>query len=74
MVRVCSLAQMGAALGQARSVGVLVGLVNVWSFLGRLAGGAVSEYFVRERGAPRPLFLSLVQAAMAAGEPRTTKL
>ncbi|GAQ87521.1 hypothetical protein KFL_003580140 [Klebsormidium nitens] len=62
-----NLAQVGAALGQARSVGVLVGLVNVWSFLGRIAGGAVSEYYVRERGAPRPLFLLFVQAAMAAG-------
>lgn len=59
---------MGSALGQTQSVSVFVGLVNIWSFLGRLSGGAISEYYVREKGAPRPLFLMIVQMTMAVGE------
>jgi hypothetical protein len=63
----CSLAQMGASLGAGESIGAFVSLISIWSFLGRVAAGLVSEHYVRQSGTPRPVFSLITQATMAAG-------
>ncbi|KAJ7544165.1 hypothetical protein O6H91_09G066900 [Diphasiastrum complanatum] len=59
-----NLAQMAESLN-SKSIGAFVALVSVWNFLGRLASGYISEWFVKNYGTPRPLFLLIVQAVMA---------
>eukprot|EP00850_Spirogloea_muscicola_P021812 SM000262S09891 [mRNA] locus=s262:105963:124729:- [translate_table: standard] len=61
-----NLAQMGQAQGYA-DARIFVSLVSVWNFLGRLGGGFLSEYCVRERALPRPLVQLGAQALLAIG-------
>ncbi|CAM6130018.1 unnamed protein product [Calypogeia fissa] len=61
-----NLAQMAESLG-SRSIGAFVALVSVWNFLGRMASGYLSEYYMKNYGTPRPLFLLVVQFVMACG-------
>lgn len=58
---------MGASLGAGESIGAFVSLISIWSFLGRVAAGLVSEHYVRQSGTPRPVFSLITQATMAAG-------
>eukprot|EP00850_Spirogloea_muscicola_P000893 SM000003S11138 [mRNA] locus=s3:1140980:1144673:- [translate_table: standard] len=61
-----NLAQMGQAQGYA-DARIFVSLVSVWNFLGRLGGGFLSEYCVREMALPRPLVQLGAQALLAVG-------
>ncbi|CAL9103265.1 protein NUCLEAR FUSION DEFECTIVE 4-like [Musa acuminata AAA Group] len=58
-----NLAQIGAAAGIDDPT-ILLCLFSFGNFLGRLGGGAVSEYFVRTRMLPRPFWMTCTQMIM----------
>ncbi|CAL9095598.1 unnamed protein product [Musa textilis] len=58
-----NLAQIGAAAGIDDPT-ILLCLFSFGNFLGRLGGGAVSEYFVRTRMLPRPIWMACTQMIM----------
>ncbi|CAD5171965.1 unnamed protein product [Musa acuminata subsp. malaccensis] len=58
-----NLAQIGAAAGIDDPT-ILLCLFSFGNFLGRLGGGAVSEYFVRTRMLPRPIWMTCTQMIM----------
>lgn len=63
-----NLGQIGKSLGYKQSeIGVFVSLMSIWNFLGRVGGGFISEYYVREQGTPRPIFMAITQGIMALG-------
>ncbi|KAK3043049.1 hypothetical protein RJ639_002617 [Escallonia herrerae] len=56
-----NLGQIGKALGYpATSTTTFVSLVSIWSYLGRVVAGFVSEIFLVKYKFPRPLMLTLV--------------
>jgi hypothetical protein len=61
-------------MGAGSSVGAFVSLISIWSFLGRMGAGLVSEHYVRTYGTPRPVFSLITQAIMGAGKGRRTEL
>lgn len=58
-----NLAQIGIAAG-VNDTTVLLCLFSFCNFIGRLGGGAVSEYFVRSKMFPRPLWMTCTQVIM----------
>lgn len=56
-----NLGQIGASLGYPKkSTSTFVSLVSIWNYLGRVAAGFVSEYFLNKYKFPRPLMLTLI--------------
>ncbi|XP_072980262.1 protein NUCLEAR FUSION DEFECTIVE 4 [Typha angustifolia] len=58
-----NLAQIGIAAG-ANDTTILLCLFSFCNFVGRLGGGSVSEYFVRSRMLPRPIWMTCTQIIM----------
>lgn len=58
-----NLAQIGASLG-VDNTNTLLSLFSFCNFLGRLGGGAVSEYFVRLNSIPRTFWTMVTQVIM----------
>ncbi|KAF3788123.1 NUCLEAR FUSION DEFECTIVE 4 protein [Nymphaea thermarum] len=58
-----NLAQIGTALG-ANDTSILLSLFSFCNFIGRLGGGAVSEYFVRLKAIPRTIWMTVSQLIM----------
>ncbi|XP_008775757.2 protein NUCLEAR FUSION DEFECTIVE 4-like [Phoenix dactylifera] len=58
-----NLAQIGIAAGVDDTT-ILLCLFSFCNFAGRLAGGAVSEYFVRSKMFPRPIWMTCTQVIM----------
>ncbi|CAN6448103.1 unnamed protein product [Victoria cruziana] len=61
-----NLGQMSQSMGYKNSH-VFVSLMSIWNFLGRIAGGYVSEILVRDYVCPRPATIIVAEVAMAAG-------
>ncbi|KAH7443914.1 hypothetical protein KP509_02G055700 [Ceratopteris richardii] len=61
-----NLAQMGEAQGYTNTE-VFVSMSNIWNFIGRLAGGYLSEISTRTYGHPRIVTLAIFQLLMALG-------
>lgn len=60
-----NLAQIGLAEGFS-DVTILLSLFSVSNFIGRIGGGAVSEYFVRLNATPRTVWMTITQLIMIA--------
>lgn len=58
-----NLTQIGGSLG-VDNTNTLLSLFSFCNFLGRLGGGAVSEYFVRLNAIPRPFWTMVTQIIM----------
>ncbi|MCO5556385.1 hypothetical protein L7F22_009933 [Adiantum nelumboides] len=58
-----NLGQIGQSLG-FDSVSILVSLFSLGNFVGRLASGNISEYFIRVAGLPRPVWLGVAKVPM----------
>ncbi|XP_051116983.1 protein NUCLEAR FUSION DEFECTIVE 4 [Andrographis paniculata] len=58
-----NLAQIGVSLGVENTT-ILLSLFSFCNFLGRLGGGAVSEYFVRSKTIPRTFWMGVAQTVM----------
>lgn len=58
-----NLAQIGASLG-VDNTNTLLSLFSFCNFLGRLGGGAISEYFVRLNSLPRTFWTMVTQVIM----------
>ncbi|XP_047313501.1 protein NUCLEAR FUSION DEFECTIVE 4-like [Impatiens glandulifera] len=58
-----NLAQIAVAMG-TKDTTVLLSLFSFCNFIGRLSGGAVSEYFVRKSFTPRTIWMSVTQVVM----------
>eukprot|EP00249_Psilotum_nudum_P011628 c23286_g1_i1 orf=254-2155(+) len=58
-----NLGQLGQAQGY-KDVTIFVSLSSIWSFLGRLGGGSLSEHYVRMYAIPRPFWMAGAQALM----------
>ncbi|KAG9450214.1 hypothetical protein H6P81_010179 [Aristolochia fimbriata] len=58
-----NLAQIGIALG-VNDTTILLSLFSFCNFIGRLGGGAVSEYFVRSKTIPRTIWMTCTQIIM----------
>ncbi|WOK91611.1 protein NUCLEAR FUSION DEFECTIVE 4 [Canna indica] len=58
-----NLAQIGVAAGVDDTT-ILLCLFSFCNFVGRLGGGSVSEYFVRSRMLPRPVWMGCTQVVM----------
>ncbi|KAF3786090.1 NUCLEAR FUSION DEFECTIVE 4 protein [Nymphaea thermarum] len=61
-----NLGQMSQSMGYKNSH-VFVSLMSIWNFLGRIAGGYVSEILVRNHAFPRPVSMIVAEVAMAVG-------
>ncbi|XP_057534287.1 protein NUCLEAR FUSION DEFECTIVE 4-like [Amaranthus tricolor] len=59
-----NLAQIGYSQAEPDTT-VLLSLFSICNFLGRLGGGAVSEYFVRLNTTPRTIWMTVTQLIMA---------
>ncbi|KAJ7298073.1 hypothetical protein O6H91_06G061600 [Diphasiastrum complanatum] len=57
-----NLGQIGEAQGYS-DVSVFVAVFGIWNFLGRLAGGAISEQYIRS-GVPRTVWIGAAQLLM----------
>ncbi|KAK4427228.1 hypothetical protein Salat_1491700 [Sesamum alatum] len=63
-----NISQIGESLGYtARERSTMVSLWSIWNFLGRFGAGFVSDIFMHKKGWPRPLFMVITLATMAAG-------
>ncbi|KAB2011755.1 hypothetical protein ES319_D09G042000v1 [Gossypium barbadense] len=60
------LGQMSQSLGYANPH-IFVSMICIWNFLGRVAGGYVSEIFVKDHAHPRPIVIVMAQLVMAVG-------
>jgi len=58
-----NLAQIGLAEGY-QDITILLTIIGVCNFIGRLGGGAVSEYYVRQKAIPRTVWMTATQALM----------
>lgn len=68
LATVDNISQIGGALGyKATETSTLVSLWSIWNFLGRFGSGYISDYFLHNKGWPRPLFISLTLVLMSAG-------
>ncbi|KAL8158813.1 hypothetical protein V2J09_000350 [Rumex salicifolius] len=61
-----NMGQMGSALGYS-DVSVFVSLLSIMGFFGRILSGTGSEYFIKNKGTPRPVFNGGSQVLMAVG-------
>ncbi|GAB2276814.1 hypothetical protein Dimus_011528 [Dionaea muscipula] len=56
-----NLGQIGSSLGYpTRSTQTFVSLVSIWNYLGRVAAGFASEYFLDKYKIPRPLVMTFI--------------
>ncbi|KAK4427226.1 hypothetical protein Salat_1491500 [Sesamum alatum] len=63
-----NISQIGESLGYtARERSTMVSLWSIWNFLGRFGAGFVSDILMHKKGWPRPLFMVIALATMAAG-------
>ncbi|KAL0335669.1 UNVERIFIED_CONTAM: hypothetical protein Sradi_4778800 [Sesamum radiatum] len=63
-----NISQIGESLGYTeRERSTMVSLWSIWNFLGRFGAGFVSDIFMHKKGWPRPLFMTITLATMAAG-------
>ncbi|MBA0857806.1 hypothetical protein Goshw_017554 [Gossypium schwendimanii] len=61
-----NLGQMSQSLGYANPY-IFVSMICIWNFLGHIAGGYVSEIFVRDHAHPRPIVIVMAQLVMVVG-------
>ncbi|XP_010495184.1 PREDICTED: protein NUCLEAR FUSION DEFECTIVE 4-like [Camelina sativa] len=61
-----NLGQMSQSLGYDNTH-VLVSMISIWNFLGRVGGGYFSELVVRDYAYPRPVAMALAQLVMSVG-------
>lgn len=63
-----NMSQIGQSLGYpSLEINTLVSLWSIWNFLGRFGAGYVSDYFLRAKRCPRPLFMIFTLATMSIG-------
>lgn len=63
-----NMSQIGESLGYSSlEINTLVSLWSIWNFLGRFGAGYVSDYFLRAKRFPRPLFMIITLATMSIG-------
>ncbi|WOK99337.1 hypothetical protein Cni_G08049 [Canna indica] len=68
LATVNNISQIGSSLRYTTSeTSTLVSLWSIWNFLGRFGSGYISDYFLRRKGWPRPMFIALTLAAMSIG-------
>ncbi|KAL0335668.1 UNVERIFIED_CONTAM: hypothetical protein Sradi_4778700 [Sesamum radiatum] len=68
LATVNNISQIGESLGYtARERSTMVSLRSIWNLLGRFGAGFVSDIFMHKKGWPRPLFMTITLATMAAG-------
>ncbi|KAI5057537.1 hypothetical protein GOP47_0027552 [Adiantum capillus-veneris] len=58
-----NLGQIGQSFGFS-SVSILISLFSLGNFVGRLASGNISEYFLRVAGLPRPAWIGVAKVPM----------
>lgn len=58
-----NLAQIGLAEGY-QNITILLTIIGVCNFIGRLGGGVISEYYVRQKAIPRTVWMTASQALM----------
>lgn len=58
-----NLAQIGLAEGY-QDVTILLTIISVCNFIGRLGGGALSEHYVRQKAIPRTVWMTATQVLM----------
>lgn len=61
-----NMGQMGSALGYS-DVSIFVSLLSILGFFGRIISGTVSEYFIKKKATPRPVFNAASQILIAVG-------
>lgn len=61
-----NLGQMSQSLGY-QNTHIFVSMISIWNFLGRIAGGYLSETIVRNYAYPRPIAMAVAQVVMAVG-------
>ncbi|CAL9230226.1 unnamed protein product [Arabidopsis halleri] len=61
-----NLGQMSQSLGYDNTH-VLVSMISIWNFLGRIGGGYFSELVVRDYAYPRPVAMAVAQLIMSVG-------
>lgn len=66
MAVINNMGQIGIAMGFT-DVSIFVSLISIWGFFGRIAAGSISEYFLRKRGVPRPVWMAGSQLLMIVG-------
>ncbi|KAL1531780.1 protein NUCLEAR FUSION DEFECTIVE 4-like [Salvia divinorum] len=63
-----NMSQIGESLSyKSFEVNTLVSLWSIWNFLGRFGAGYISDYFLRAKRCPRPLFMIFTLATMSIG-------
>ncbi|KAG8388654.1 hypothetical protein BUALT_Bualt02G0147800 [Buddleja alternifolia] len=68
LATVNNISQIGESLGYTSlEINTLVSLWSIWNFLGRFGAGYISDYFLINKGCPRPLFIVITLAAMTIG-------
>lgn len=68
LATVNNIGQIGSSLGYtSMETSTLVSLWSIWNFLGRFGTGYISDYFLRQRGCARPLFMVVTLAIMSIG-------
>ncbi|MQM17984.1 hypothetical protein Taro_050967 [Colocasia esculenta] len=68
LATVNNISQVGGSLGYTSvQTSTLVSLWSIWNFLGRFGAGYVSDFFLRLRGYPRPLFIAITLGTMSVG-------
>ncbi|WOL15890.1 protein NUCLEAR FUSION DEFECTIVE 4-like [Canna indica] len=61
-----NLGQMSQSMGYEETH-IFVSMISIWNFLGRIAGGYLSEVIVRKQAYPRPVALAVAQVLMTLG-------
>ncbi|KAK4772548.1 hypothetical protein SAY86_014323 [Trapa natans] len=61
-----NMGQIGSALGYD-DVSIFVSLISIWGFFGRIMSGWGSEYLIKKKGSPRPLWNAASQVLMSVG-------
>ncbi|KAH6837427.1 Nodulin-like / Major Facilitator Superfamily protein [Perilla frutescens var. hirtella] len=68
LAMVNNMSQIGESLGYTSlEINTLVSLWSIWNFLGRFGAGYISDYFLRAKRCPRPLFMIITLATMSIG-------
>jgi len=68
MALINNFTQIGESLDYATvDITNLVSLWSIWSFLGRIGAGSLSDYLLHTRGWARPVLMAITLAGMAAG-------
>lgn len=68
LAMVNNMSQLGQSLSYTSiEINTLVSLWSIWNFFGRFGAGYVSDYLLREKNCPRPLFIVITLATMSIG-------